>query len=127
MSDLTPGLLACPQCGLMGKVKLQTPAESDGMVRRCYFRCFGCGHLSPNYPHWVTCHWKDSGKAAYPPLREFWNKYAQDVQGSGAVAFCGVVHVEDAEDILTVAKKIVHARTVDARFVGGHWSSQAGQ
>lgn len=67
------GLRACPDCGRLGEVRVQTPPDDDGIVRRCYFRCFNCHWVSPNYPDWKPVHWRGSGSVRFPPLLEFYN------------------------------------------------------
>lgn len=69
--------LPCPDCSSVEQVRLQTPAESDGMVRRCYWRCFKCGHVSGTYPGWEAVHWRESGKISYAPLLKFWNEWVE--------------------------------------------------
>lgn len=70
------GLVACPNCGELGRVRLQTPPDDDGIVRRAYFLCFGCHGVSPDCPEWNPCHWHNSGSALFRPLRDFYNSWA---------------------------------------------------
>lgn len=75
------GLLPCPSCGSDHAVRLQTPIEEDGWVRRAYFRCFGCGLVSGEFPGWKTVPAPEHGKVAWGPLRDFWNEGAAHLRG----------------------------------------------
>ena len=80
MSDKTRfdccGVRACVRCGDVKNMRIQTPAEDDGMVRRTYFRCFSCGMQSPHIDI-PPIPWQESGKIMFAPYRDIYNTWAE--------------------------------------------------
>jgi hypothetical protein len=76
LTDDTSGLPSCPRCGSL-QVRMQTPPDDDGIVRRAYLRCFACRLTSPPMPGWEPVPLKEVGRVSYAPFRDYANEWAR--------------------------------------------------